>query len=161
MPTRQQPADTAARFGVGWDASSRARRQVVVARGCWGPFLGILGWPCLAQVSDPVVVCVGVTTGCGPTVRIPGLAATQSTPLLRLPGRTYRQWTARVISTEFAAERVSVTAARAASATIRPATGGPATIDLTAGVCIGVLRVGPPQVLLVPRPSRRHYACYS
>ncbi len=161
MSARQQPADAAARFGVGWDASSRARQQVVVARSYWGPFLGLLGWPCLAQVPNPVVVCVGVTTGCGPAVRIPGLAATQSTPLLRLPGRTYRQRTARVISTEFAAKGVSVTAARAASAAVASTTFATGTVDPPTRACISVLRVGPPQVLLVPRPSRRHYACYS
>ncbi|MGO8956802.1 MAG: hypothetical protein ACLQFR_05445 [Streptosporangiaceae bacterium] len=101
--------------------------------------------PGLAQVADPVVICVSVTAAYWPAA-CPGPAATQSAALLRLPGRTDRERPAGVVL----AEPVK-----------GPTTVDPTGVDPTTGSRIGFLRVGPPQVLLVPRPSRRHYACYS
>lgn len=136
-----QPSCAAARIGCG--VTPGAYCGIAIFRRGWRGFLRLLGGPGLAQVANPVVVGIGFVAARGTAARA-RLATAQSATLLRWPRGTNRQRSARVLAAEPVVKEV-----------------GSTTVCRTTGARVGVFRVGPPQIVLVPRPSRRHYVCYS
>lgn len=139
VPPWPQPSGAAARIGT--RVTRHVCGQIAIFAGGWRRFLRLLGRPGLAEVADPVIIRIRLWDRSGSAARVPRLTAAYPATLLRLHCGTDRERSAGMVGAETTVKGGCLTPA------------GPARTGV-------LLRVGPPQVLLVPRPSRRHNACY-
>jgi hypothetical protein len=170
-PIRRSPSERRAhRWWLNWRGArcrlrwpATARRVVLLGRGLGGgstdricrPPTGLLSRTGFAEVLDPVVIGVAAADlAWAARVALSSSPAAEATTLWTvLAGITHgpdRQRPARMVRAE-----------RRALGAPWIGIGGKTPADRTAGSGLVVLGVGPPQIVLVLRPSRGHTDCYS